>query len=146
MLVCGKLTKFLGEKKMPDTPMKRLFFGEGLMEPVLWGEKLFTVRVYREESHNFREGEIVKGEFKDGLTILLQIVRDTKKDLFKKLKQPKKGLDSNGYYFDAEYLKDLKTFYPDITWDTVGAIIFFEVLKVNGVPVVKFNELGEFRL
>ena len=120
--------------------MKRLIFGEGLMAPSLDGSKRFTVRVYREGSHDFTKGEIIKGEFKDGLTILLQIVADTKKAPFQELKCLRKDLDKNGYYFDARYFKELGTYYADMTWETMGAIVFFEVLKVNGVPVAATNE------
>ncbi len=65
--------------------MKRLVFGEGLMTPSLDGSKRFTVRKYREGAHDFSKDEIVIGEFKDGLNILLNIVNDTKKDTFRNL-------------------------------------------------------------
>ncbi|OGN03735.1 MAG: hypothetical protein A2655_04250 [Candidatus Yanofskybacteria bacterium RIFCSPHIGHO2_01_FULL_43_42] len=44
------------------------------------------------------------------------------------------------FSFDGDYFDDLKSYYPDLTRDTMGAVIFFEVLQVNGVPVVQFNE------
>lgn len=119
---------------------KRLIFGEGLMAPSLDGSKRFTVRKYREDSHDFVKGEVIKGEFKDGLTILLQITEDTRKGSFKNLKKTKKDLNKNGYYFDKQYFEDLANWYPDLTWDDMGAIVFFEVLKVDGVPVVSINE------
>lgn len=120
--------------------MKRLIFGEGLMSPSLDGSKRFTIRKYREGSHDFTKGEIIKGEFKDGLTILLQITEDTKKGTFNDLKKQKRDLNKNGYYFDKQYFDDLAAWYPDLTWDDVGAIVFFEILKVNGVSVVSINE------
>jgi len=120
--------------------MKHLVFGEGLLAPALDGSKCFTVRKYREGSHDFVKGEIVQGEFKDGLTILLQITQDTKKDTFGNLKKSKRNLDKNGYYFDKQYFEDLANYYPDLTRDDVGAIVFFEILKVSDIPVVRFNE------
>jgi len=122
--------------------MRRLVFGEGLMTPSLDGEKRFTVRKYREGSHDFKKGEIVIGEFKDGLDILIQITADTKKNSFEHLKRSKRDLDKNGYWFDDEYFEDLKQFpgYQNLTWDTMGAVIFFEVLKINGVPAVRINQ------
>lgn len=122
------------------TEMKRLVFGEGLMTPSLDGEKRFTVRKYREGSHDFQKDEIVIGEFKDGLNILLQIHADTKKVPFKGLKSSKANLAQTGYWFDNTYFEDLKQYYPELTWETTGAVIFFEVLKVKGVPVVSINE------
>lgn len=125
------------------TEMKRLIFGEGLLSSSLDGSKRFTVRKYREGSHDFTKGEIIKGEFKDGLTILLHVTEDTKKGAFKDLKKPKQDIDKNGYYFDTQYFNDLVVWYPDLTWDDRGAIIFFEVLKVNGVSVVSINEYAQ---
>lgn len=120
--------------------MKRLVFGDGLMTPSLDGSKRFTVRKYREGSHDFQKGEIVIGEFKDGLNILLHINEDTKKAPFKALKSNKAVLGQTGYWFDNKYFEDLKQYYPDLTWESMGAVIFFEVLKVNGVSVVSINE------
>ena len=59
--------------------MKRLIFGEGLMFPTLTGEKQITLRKYRAGSHDFVKGEVIRGEFKDGLNVLLQITADTEK-------------------------------------------------------------------
>jgi len=120
--------------------MKRLVFGEGLMVPSLDGSKRFTVRKYREGAHDFQKHEIAIGEFKDGFDILLCITEDTKKAPFRELKRSKKtAKKEGGHYFDEAYFKDLATYYPDLTWDTMGAVISFELLQVNGVPVVKLN-------
>lgn len=123
--------------------MKRLVFGEGLMSPSLDGSKRFTIRKYREVSHNLSKGEIILGEFKDGLNVLLQITDDTIKDTFKRLKKLEESVDKNGYWFDEKYFEELKSYYPDLTWDDMGAVIFFEVLKINGVPVVSINEYAQ---
>ena len=118
--------------------MKRLIFGEGLMTPSLDGEKRFTVRKYREGAHDFDKDEIVIGEFKDGLDILLRITEDTLKRPFEMLQG--EGERRGDYSFDRNYFEDLKSYYPDLTWDTMGAVVFFEVLKVNDIPVVQINE------
>lgn len=120
--------------------MKRLIFGEGLMYPSLDGSKRFTVRKYREDSHDFTKGEVIKGEFKDGLTILLRIIEDTRKDTFQNLKKPKRDLNKNGYYFDKQYFDDLAAYYPNLTWNDRGAIVYFEILKVDSVSIVSINE------
>lgn len=120
--------------------MKRLVFGEGLMTPSLDGSKRFTVRKYREGAHDFSKDEIVIGEFRDGLNILLYITDDTIKDTFRRLQRSKKDFDKNGYDFDEIYFKELKSYYPNLSWDDMGAIVFFEVLKVNNVSVVSINE------
>ncbi len=120
--------------------IKRLAFAGELMVPSLDGSKRFTVRKYREGAHDFSKDEIVIGEFKGVLNILLHITADTKKGTLKSLKRNKKEINKNGYYFDAIYFEELKQYYTDLTWDTMGAIVFFEVLKVNGVSVVSVNE------
>lgn len=120
--------------------MRQLVFGEDLMLPSLDGDKRFTVRKYREGAHDFVKDEIVIGVFKDGLNILLRITEDTKKGSFRSLESRKQNLDKVGYYFDEDYFADLATYYDDLTWETMGAIVFFEVLRVNGVPVVSVNE------
>ncbi|MBI3632680.1 MAG: hypothetical protein HY226_00130 [Candidatus Vogelbacteria bacterium] len=120
--------------------MKRLVFGEGLMSPSLDGSKRFTIRKYREGSHDFKKDEVVLGEFKDGLSIVLRITDDILKDSFRKLQRPKKNVNKNGYYFDKSYFNDLAAWYPDLSWDDTGAVICFEILRVEGVPVVSFND------
>ncbi|MBI2037155.1 MAG: hypothetical protein HYT14_02235 [Candidatus Liptonbacteria bacterium] len=124
--------------------MKRLVFGEGLMVPSLDGSKRFTVRKYREGAHDFEKHDIAIGEFKDGFDILICITEDTKKAPFRELKRSKrKSEKEGGYYFDEAYFEDLKSYYPDdpsFTWDTMGAVISFEVLHVGSVPVVKLNQ------
>ncbi len=122
------------------TEMKKIVFGEGLLIPSLEGSKGFTVRKYREGAHDFIKDEIAQGEYKDGLTILLKITADTKKDTFSNLRSSKRNQKKEGYYFDKQYFNDLATYYPDLTWSDDGAVIFFEILHINGVPVVSFNE------
>ena len=120
--------------------MKRLVFGEGLMVPSLDGSKRFTVRKYREGAHDFQKHDIVIGEFKDGFDILICITEDIKKAPFRELKRSKrKSEKEGGYYFGVAYFKDLAAYYPDLTWDTMGAVISFEVLHVGSVPAVKLN-------
>ena len=119
--------------------MKRLVFGNGLMSPSLDGSKRYTIRKYREGSHDVSKDEIVVGEFKDGLNILIQITDDTVKCSFAELKKKSKKKNS-GFQFDDAYFNDLKNYYPELIWSDTGAVIFFEVLKVNGVPTVCFNE------
>ena len=126
---------------MPE--MRKLVFGEGLMAPSLDGEKRFSVRRFREGVHDLKKGEIFIGEFKDGLNILLQAPEDAKISNFENLKSPKKDQSKNGYYFDKKYFEELKGYYEDLSWDEMGAVVFFEILKVNGVPVVSVNEYAK---
>ena len=121
--------------------MKRLIFGRGLMNSSLNGSKTFTIRKYREGAHDFVEDEIVIGEFQDGFDILIRITKDTLKRPFKALRRNKKeAKETGGYWFDKAYFNDLKLYYYYLTWDTMGAVIFFEILKINGAQVVQLNE------
>lgn len=123
--------------------MKELVFGKGLMVPFLDGEKRFTVRKFREEAHKFVKNEIIIGKFKEGLNILLQITDDSKIAPFNELLSCQEKSAKVGYYFDEARFEYLKSYYPDLTWENMGAVIFFEVLKVNGISVVAFNEFTE---
>lgn len=111
------------------------------MTPSLDGSKRFTVRKYREGSHDFTRDEVVIGEFKDGLNILIRITEDTLKAPFNELERSREVAEKKGgYWFDEEYFGDLQSYYPGLTWDDTGAVVSFEVLHVNGVPVVQLNE------
>ncbi len=128
-----------------EKEIRRLIFGQGLMLPVIDYEKVFTIRKYRKEAHNFQKGEIISGDFHDGLDILLQITRDTRIDSFLVLNDAylkAQDLQQLGYYFDNDYFSKLEKYYPDLKWTDTGAVIFFEILKVNGIPVIcKNNKL-----
>lgn len=117
--------------------MKRLIFGEGLMAPTLSGEKMVTLRKYREGSHDFVAGEVIRGEFKDGLNILLRITADTEKKPFSDVtnKEAKRdGFKSAKVAFDG-----LKEYYPDLKKSDLCATICYEVCKIEGVPAVSIN-------
>lgn len=118
--------------------MKRLIFGDGLMNPVLTGEKQITLRRYRAGSHDFVKGEVILGEFKDGLTILLQITDDTKKKLFSKLTD--REAREYGYKSAKDVFNGLRDYYSDLRKSDVLATIRFEIVKVNGEPAVSINE------
>ncbi len=125
-----------------EKPMKRLLFGEGLMHPSLDGSKRFTVRKYGGERHDFEKGEVIIGEFMDGLDILIRATERTIKMPFHRLAARGAKKDGQDWWFNDEYFEDLKRFpgYEDINPVTMGAVICFEVLKVNGVPAVQFNK------
>ena len=121
---------------------KSLVFGKGLLWATLTGEKTFTVRKYREGAHDFKMGDIITGEFMDGLNVALEVRRDTIRKPFRELLSPKRDADKRGYYFDKAYFENLKSFpgYGDITWDTMGAIILIEVFDIRDVTAVRFNQ------
>ena len=92
--------------------MKRLIFGEGLMFPTLTGEKQITLRKYRAGSHDFVKGEVIRGEFKDGLNVLLQITADTEKKPFNELTDAEAQAD--GFNNAEDAFNGLKDYYPDL--------------------------------
>lgn len=118
--------------------IKELVFGEGLMTPSLEGEKRLTLRRYRPESHDFKKGEIVVGIFKDGLDVLLKITADTLTKPFGKVTD--REAKDWGRGDAASLFEGLLDYYPDLKKTDTLAVIEFEVLKVSGVPVVRFNQ------
>lgn len=119
------------------TEMNELLFGEGLLEPTLRGDKLITIRKYRAGAHDFKRDEIVKGVFKEGMTVLLRIRDDTEKKPFKQLKDSEARED--GYKDAKDAFNGLKVYYQDLKKSDTAAIIRFEVLRVNDIPVVSLN-------
>ncbi|MBI3308564.1 MAG: ASCH domain-containing protein [Candidatus Melainabacteria bacterium] len=118
--------------------VKRLVFGEGLMSPTLEGRKTITLRKYRPEAHDFKKGEVVVGEFKDGLDILLKITRDTEVKPISELTDEEAVLDG---FDDAQAAFDaLKGYYPDIAVSDELATIRFRALRYQGTPSVQFNQ------
>ena len=118
--------------------MKRLIFGEGLMFPTLAGEKQITLCKYRAGSHDFVKGEVIRGEFKDGWNILLQITADTEKKPFSELTDQEAQED--GFESAKDAFNGLKDYYQNLQWSDLLATIRYEILKTNEVPVVSVNE------
>lgn len=108
------------------------------MTPSLSGEKTLTLRKYRPEAHDFKKGDVVVGVFKDGLNVLLQVTEDTLTKPFNEVTDEEArdwGRDDAVSLFQG-----LQDYYPDLKGSDTLAVIEFEVLKVDGVPVVQFNE------
>lgn len=121
--------------------MKRLVFGKGLLNPVLRGEKKITLRKYRPRAHDFYIREIICGEFLDGMDILLYIINNTKTKPFSELTNEEAKED--GYQNAEHAYNDLKiNFYPDLSQSDTLAIIRFEILEINDLPVVSLNKHG----
>lgn len=118
--------------------MKRLIFGEGLLGNVLAGDEETSLRKYREGSHDFKKGEFVKGEFMDGVVIVLQITADTEKKRIADLTNE----DLRGTLFeDAEdVFNGLKHWYSELTRKDLIGIIRFEIPKIEGIPIVALLE------
>lgn len=121
---------------------KSLVFGKGLLWATLTGEKTFTVRKYREGAHDFKMGDVITGIFMDGLSVALEVRRDTIKKPFRELLSPKRDWEKRGYYFDKAYFESNKRFpgYEDTTWDTMGAVILIKVFEISHCTAVRFNE------
>ncbi|MBI2635183.1 MAG: ASCH domain-containing protein [Parcubacteria group bacterium] len=123
------------------TEMKRLIFGEGLMSPTLTGDKQITLRKYRTGSHDFVKGEVIRGEFKDGLNILLQVTADTEKKPFSELTNEEARADG---FEDAEAaFNGLKDYYPDLQKSDLSATIRYKIVEVDGTSAVSINEYAQ---
>jgi hypothetical protein len=120
------------------TEMRKIVFRKGLMDPSLTGDKKIAIKKYQADAHDFVKDEIVHGEFKDGLTILLCITANTKKVTFDQLTDIEAQQDG---FVDAEdAFNGLKNCYPDLQKTDVAAIIFYEILSVDDNLVVSINE------
>jgi len=120
------------------TEMRKIVFEKGLMNPSLTGDRKIAIKKYQAGAHDFVKDEIVHGEFKDGLTILLCITADTKKVTFDQLTDIEAQQDD---FVDAkDAFNGLKNYYPDLQKTDMAAIIFYEILSVDDNSVVSINE------
>lgn len=121
--------------------MKKLLFGEGLMIPSIKGTKRITLRKYRKDAHDFLDGDIVAGEFKDGLTIPLCITADTVTKPFSELTDEEAREDG---FLDAEdAFKGLGKYYERLTKEDLVAVIRYEINSFEGKVTVTLNGLSE---
>ena len=118
--------------------IKKIVFGEGLMWSTVREQKTATIRRYRPEAHDLKKGEVFVGEFKDGLDILMQATADTETKPFKELGD--KESKESGFKDAKDAKSGLKHWYQDLKMTEMAAILRHEVYKVNGIPVVSFNE------
>jgi hypothetical protein len=107
------------------TNLKKLLFGRGFVRPVVLGDKLITLRKYRPGAHDFHKGEIVWGEFEEGIALFLRITADTEVKTFRELTDAEAVED--GYRDTADAFRGLARFYPDIKPTDRCAVIRFEM-------------------
>lgn len=121
--------------------MKKLLFGPGLLEPTFDGRKRITIRRYRQEAHDFQEGEYVLGVFDEGVTLLLRITNPTEVYVFSKVPEAHACMD--GFEDRNDLFNGLKTYYADLKWSDEAGVIQFEPVIVDEeyLEVVPF-ELG----
>ena len=119
--------------------MKSLRFAEGMARSVIEGTKKITLRKYRFDMHSLAANEIFIGSFADGFDFLLQATSATETKPFSELTDEEAQED--GYTDVEDALEDLKEFfYPELQPTDTLAIIRFEVLHLNSVPIIKFND------
>lgn len=113
----------------------RLIFAQGLLTPVLAGTKKITIRKYKEGSHDFIEGQLIEGQFLDGITLLLEV---TKKTVLKKFCDiPKEFVLADGFGSHAVMMREMKIFYPDLHADVMAAVIEFQLPQIDGQPIAR---------
>ncbi len=119
--------------------LKRLTFGECLLHPTIAGTKKITLRKYHPDAHDFTQGQVIIGEFKDGMNLLLEITADTQTKPFSDLTDEEARED--GYEDAQDAWGDLPEYYEgNFAKTDMMAIIRFQVLRVQGAAVVQFNE------
>lgn len=105
--------------------LRRLQFGEGMLNLILTGQKRNTIRTHKPNINDFVQGEIFIGEFEEGIDLTLRITADT---LIKPLSELSEAeAHANGYRDSTEALKGLRRFYIDLQPSGVIAIISFEI-------------------
>lgn len=119
--------------------LDRIVFGRGLLIPTLSGKKQITLRNYRPEAHDFLKGEILRGEFMEGITVLLEITADTEVTTFAELSD--EAAREDGFESAEDAFQGLKEYYPDLKKTDLCAIIRYRVYVLpNGHKVADINE------
>lgn len=125
-----------------ETKMKCLYFGSGLSREIIRGHRKITLRKYNAGYHDFAEKEIVQGIFRDEGTLLLQITADMKVKRFGEISNQE--AEQAGFLDFHDAFRGLRQSYRSqdvcISEDDLLAVIRFEVLKVDGVPVVQYEK------
>lgn len=115
-----------------------LFFGEGLFDAVMSGVETLTIRRYRPEAHDFKEGDLITGRFRDGYDVQLVARGDTVKKPFSDITDEEARKEGS---VDAQTaFENLKSYYPGLRRDELAALIPFGVVRSEGNPVLKPNE------
>ena len=122
----------------PQSQIRILLFGKGLLAPTLTEEKQISLRKFRQEAHDFKKGEYFIGSFKDDLDILLQATEDTEVKLFKELSPD--DVISDGFEDVQDAFEKMHIYYPELTMEDKMGLIHYEIPKINGIPVVKANK------
>ena len=123
--------------------MRRLKFAKGLLRPVISGDKKITLRRYKAEAHDFNVGDVILGIFEDGLSIPLLVTKDTVAKRFSELTEDEAIED--GFSDSQSAFEGVRKHYPHTAmfWLDYMAVIRFEVLKVEGIPVISYNSYDE---
>ena len=114
-----------------------LKFGEGLLGPTLSQEKQITLRKYRPEAHDFKEGQYFIGRFAEGLDIVLRAAVNTEVTTFGKLSDEIAKQD--GFADAGDAFSGMRKYYEDLTLDTACAIIRYEIPLIAEIPSVRMS-------
>jgi hypothetical protein len=106
--------------------MKTLIFAPDLIEHASTGRKPASIRMYRGESHDFRKGEVIIGDFGGRGRHYLELTGDTTTCLFRDLTSEQ--LASSGFADLDTAFDGLSDFYPSLKWDSKMAFIGFNYL------------------
>ncbi|MEK7628196.1 MAG: ASCH domain-containing protein [Patescibacteria group bacterium] len=117
--------------------VKQLPFDGGYLYDVLTGAKRITIRRYRQGKHDFNAGEVIYGDFKGELKILIRITAKVDLKPFGSLTKAEARED--GFNDANDAFNDLRKYYPQLKKTEMAAVIRFEVAKIDGVPAVSLS-------
>jgi len=124
--------------KKAKEDLRIIEFHKGQFEYVIAGEKLFTIRRLRPETHILLKGEYFVGRFQEGFDLLLIATQNTESKIFANL--TKEDAMEDLYATLEELQGDLRRFYPNIQCSDMVAMIRFEIPKMTDIPTIAFNK------
>ncbi|MEL6759086.1 MAG: ASCH domain-containing protein [Myxococcota bacterium] len=107
-------------------PGRTVEFSRGQTKSITSGAQQASIRVYREDAHQFDRGELFVGDFRDGARLVLRATQPTE---VCKLKQvTDRIMLAAGYETRKEMMEALQKHYPDLTEASEVGVLHFEML------------------
>ncbi|MDP3953797.1 MAG: hypothetical protein Q8Q06_00065 [bacterium] len=117
----------------------RLIFVEGLLANYLGGKYAWTFRVHRPGSNDFSEGQIIEGHFKDGISLLLEVLEKPRVKPFRDITEAERTEWNHGEVISHKDMMEIMGQYnPEVVDDTMAVLIKLRLARIDGRPIAGF--------
>ncbi|MBX4190345.1 hypothetical protein KW791_03575 [Candidatus Parcubacteria bacterium] len=121
---------------MAEKKAWRLIFAEGLLANYLDGSPQWSFRRYSPGSHEFTKGQIIEGQFSEGIMVLLEVIEDVIIKPFKEITPAERKAWAVHYPVShKEMMRMLRRYYHDLKDTDVAALHLTRFARINDRPV-----------